>query len=112
MDRLLLYAVIRAIPESKNIYLYTNGLLIMNVDVYFLGRIPNFKGLNIGLHYLEQLEQINGQVDRLNVRYAMRDTLAADFFAAYPGRMNKNNTKIWKMNECDTPNEDLVLLQI
>lgn len=107
----LLYETISKIPPHMGIYIYTNGLLITDDDVFDLLLVVNLKGLNIGLHTIEQLESINRKVEMLPVRFLARDIYIETLLKTYPERLSLQNLKGWRLNECARPNEDWVLLR-
>lgn len=106
-----LFMIMDVVPEDKNIYLYTNGLLINNEDIEYLQTFANLKCVNVGLHTLRQLKAINKNLERLlPVRFMARDTNCAELLRMYPERLNADNLKAWELNKCDMPNEDWVFL--
>lgn len=110
LNRDLLYAVLDCIPKSKNIFLYTNGLLIDMYDVRHLQKY-NIKSVNIGLHYSSQLAEIIYLDSLLPVRYSIQLEKMGVFYSMHYPRLNEKNTKAWKLNDCNMPNEDWVLLK-
>ena len=111
LAKVLLYSVLFKIPEFKNIYLYTNGILIDWPDVFTLKSFDNLKGVNIGLHTIPQLKRIIHLEKYLPVRFMMNETLKNKFIKTYPERLTKDNVNTWKLNECEMPNEDWILLK-
>ena len=111
LDKRLLYLVLNSIPEFKNVYIYTNGLLINWEDVHLLRKLGNIKGINIGLHTTQQLKKIIHLEKYLPVRFMMNETLKNKFIKTYPERLTKDNVNTWKLNECEMPNEDWILLK-
>ena len=105
-----LYDILRKIPVSKDIFIYTNGLLITGEDIDMLLSYRNIKGLNIGLHAIKQLERINRKIKMLPVRFLARDIYIETLLKTYPEQLSRQNLKGWKLNECNRPNEDWVLL--
>jgi organic radical activating enzyme len=106
-----LYGILGGIPQDVNIFLYTNGLLIDNGDVAALRCMRNLVAVNIGLHSVEQLGQLNPHLSILpGIRYRIRDTHYDNLLAVYPW-LSSRLVKAWKMDECDMPNEDWVLLE-
>jgi sulfatase maturation enzyme AslB (radical SAM superfamily) len=104
------YRILDSIPETKNIFIYTNGVLITDDDVEKLKRIPNVKGLNIGIHGVGQLKEINKRVKELPVRYMAQDVNSKSLLETYPEILNERNTKFWTMDECYVDVEDWFLL--
>lgn len=111
LDKRLLYIVLNSIPEFKNVYIYTNGLLINWEDVHLLRKLGNIKGINIGLHTTQQLKKIIHLEKYLPVRFMMQNTKRTQFLKTYPERLNKNNIHPWELNQCEMPNEDWILLE-
>lgn len=109
--RNILYDVLNSFPSGKNIYLYTNGILINNNDITCLASYNNLKCINVGIHTLRQLKAVNPNLERaLPVRFMVQDKFYDKLLNLYPERVNNNNLKAWKMNECNMPNEDWVQL--
>lgn len=97
--------------DYKKKYIYTNGLLMDEVDVKLLNESP-IDCVNIGLHTIDQLKRINPKVyQEMPVRFMVQDSKYEEFLKEYPTILNKDNTKQWKLNECNMPNEDWVLLR-
>ena len=108
----VLYAVMDVVPSTKPIFLYTNGFLINDQDIIFLRQYENLKGINVGVHGVNQVKFINSKIDRyFSVRYQAQDSNREKFFAAYPDRLHEGNTKFWRMDDCYRDNEDWVLLR-
>jgi hypothetical protein len=107
----MLYETIRKIPATKDIYIYSNGIRIANSDIIKLHQITNLKGINIGLHTIDQFRLINNMLDYLPVRYMVQNSMIDAFIKQYPNRLNAKNVKGWVLNECNLPNEDWVLLR-
>lgn len=80
-----------------NFYLYTNGLLLSEGDNTW----SLFDGINIGIHYKEQVDEILTNcpsiLDRDNVRFYVEDKHKDEYMWSIPDRF----IKTWKMNECD-----------
>lgn len=107
----LLQTVITHIPASKRIYIYTNGIGIANSHILILSFFSNIKGFNIGLHSKNQLKFVNKRIESFfPVRFMVQDKYYDEMLRLYPARLNKENTKPWKLNDCNMPNEDWVLL--
>ena len=125
MKRELLYDVLgemSIVYPTKNIFLYSNGLLITDDDIELLAALRNDRiatrttlhplSINIGLHTLDQLSMINPNLEkRLPVRFSARDIYHEQLLKMYPTRLNEQNLKSWVLNECNAPNEDWVLLE-
>jgi molybdenum cofactor biosynthesis enzyme MoaA len=111
LDKRFLYVIINSISEFKKVYIYTNGLLIDWDDIYLLTKFDNIKGINIGLHTIQQLKRIKPVERFLPVRFMMNEDMKQSFLKVYKHRLNDKNIKTWKMNECDLPNEDWILLK-
>lgn len=112
LDKELLYNVLTLIPKKKRIYIYTNGMFITNNDIQILKYIPNLKGINVGLHTKKQLNKINPLLEKeLPVRFMVQDIFYSQMLELYPERLNMVNVKTWKLNDCNMPNEDWVLLK-
>lgn len=115
LNKDLLYEVIDKLPEGKNLYIYTNGTLIDDSDLFVLYRMTKnneLKCLNIGLHLIQQLRNIINVEEYLPVRFMLQDIKKELFLAEYPDRLNEANIKTWTVNECTMPNEDWVLLDL
>jgi MoaA/NifB/PqqE/SkfB family radical SAM enzyme len=106
----LLYLTLDRIPADKNIFIYSNGLLINPEDVRRLSHC-NIKCINIGLHYLNQLSEIIYLEGLLPVRFMIQLEKLGEFYKKYPTRLDVTNTKAWLMDDCEMPNEDWVLLK-
>jgi hypothetical protein len=105
------YEVLYSIPADKPIYLYTNGILITEEDIGIMSAFENIKGINIGLHGVNQLKLINPLLDELfSVRYMGWNKYEREYREKYPNRLNENNTKFWELDNCLRENEDWVLL--
>lgn len=114
MNREFLYhEVLPAIPQDKNVYIYTNGVLLFQLDLIWLTtRFPNVKCLNIGVHKIDQLDKIEDWVGKMfPARFMFQDIYEEELLQKYPERLNKNNIKPWVMNQCDMPNEDWMVLK-
>jgi molybdenum cofactor biosynthesis enzyme MoaA len=111
INKKVLYAIINNIPRSKDIYIYTNGLLIIYNDILKLQEVNNLKGVNIGLHSFDQLRLITRMVKYLPVRYLAQQEHVWEFLQRYPHQLNQQNLKGYNLNECSRPNEDWVLLK-
>lgn len=105
------YEILHSLPRHKKIYIYTNGMLIDQKDVFLLEHIAGLKCINIGLHTINQLSKIILVEEYLPVRFMIRDVNKKRFMKAYPERLNEQNIKCWKLNDCSMPNEDWVLLK-
>ncbi len=114
LNKPLLYEVLEKIPDQKNVYIYTNGLLIDYDDLLKLFIYGGLKltAINIGLHSIGQLKQIDRRIEEtFNVRYLAQDICVEKLLTAYPERLTVKNLKGWHLNKCDQPNEDWVLLR-
>lgn len=108
----LLYHVMVSIPSELNLFLYTNGTLISFEDVLRLLLFENIKAINIGIHSVNQIDEVHPALDYLfNIRYMIQDTKLDQYMSAHPKRFTEQNTKAWKLNDCNMPNEDWVLLK-
>lgn len=108
----LLYWVLNNIPTRQSIYLYTNGLRISNGDIGKLQRYPNIKCINVGLHTSKQLNGVNKNLElHLPVRFMAQESKLESFIKLYPERLNRENVKSWRLNECNLLNEDWILLE-
>lgn len=106
-----LFHVLFKLPWFKPIYIYTNGLRISNEHLQALEYHP-IRSFNIGLHTKGQLKAVNPNIEKyFNVRFMVQDKFYDEMLQLYPERLNKDNLKVWKLNECEMPNEDWVLLQ-
>lgn len=107
----VLFTFLSKIPKAKNIYLYTNGMLITNSDIVRLCQFKNIRGLNIGLHSEYQIDLVNPLIDHLfSVRYTVEKSLVSNLLKRCRNRLTLLNLKGWTMNDCSMPNEDWVLL--
>jgi hypothetical protein len=104
----------------KDLYIYTNGLLIDLFDMEHLKELnpidfecgPYLKCLNIGIHHPSQLKAIHPELEKkLPVRWMCQDLYVDDLMKLYPDRVNKYNLKGWKLNDCNMSNEDWILLK-
>ena len=116
LNKELLNSVLRKVPTSKNIYIYSNGLLINDSDIndllYYCVSFNNLISFNIGLHSINQLKHINPLIDKFfPVCFLARDIYIERLLKAYPERLSLQNLKGWHLNDCDLPNEDWVLLR-
>ncbi len=109
-NKMLLYKMLFRIPYTKNIYIYSNGLLINDVDIFVLNKTFNLKAINIGLHYSSQINSIQPDIEnKFNVRFRIEDKKVYEFLDASP-RLRRANVKGYKLNDCNMPNEDWILL--
>jgi molybdenum cofactor biosynthesis enzyme MoaA len=112
LNKDLLYFTLQAAPPRLDIFLYTNGLLITDEDIDRLIKIPNLKCLNVGVHTLQQLKSINPNLEqRLPVRFMVQDINVGALLELYPTRVNLSNLRGWKMNECNMPNKEWLVLE-
>ena len=108
----IFYKILNLLPEDKDIYIYTNGLLINNCDLLLLASHTNIKCINIGLHTRHQLLAINKNLDKhLPVRFMVEQQYYNELLQLYPDRLNTKNLKAWEMDNCIMHNEDWVLLK-
>jgi len=108
----LVFEVLIWIPVETPVYIYTNGLLLTTEILRKLGSFENVKGLNIGLHHVNQLNSITPLVDKwFPVRYLIQDTRRDEFVKRNASRLTVNNTKTWILDQCDIPNEEWILLK-
>jgi lipoate-protein ligase A len=92
-------------------FIYTNGTLINDSDISMLLQYENIKCLNVGVHTLKQLEEVNRNLERkLPVRFIARDIYCNELMKTYPDRLNKENLKSWSLDQCNMSNEEWVLL--
>lgn len=120
LNKVVLYETINKIENiyyndkrynEPNFYLYTNGLLINDDDIAKLYWVMGLKYVNIGIHTVNQLRNVNPELQRyLPVRFMAQDIHCEELLKMYPDRLNKENLKPWILNECNMPNEDWVLL--
>jgi organic radical activating enzyme len=106
------FNVLTVIPKDKNIYIYTNGILLYYNIIKKL-RKYNIKGINLGIHQHFQLTQIPAYLDKAfakRVRYHIEDKKVDEMKAKY-NRLNDDNVRAWHKNNCDMPNEDWVILK-
>ena len=100
------YEVFQIIPLEIPIYLYTNGLLL-NIN-----KASYFNGINIGIHYKEQLKEILTKNPTLlsykGLRLCVQDIHKEEYLPNIPDKY----IKTWKMNDCfnNIDTEDWVLL--
>ena len=73
---------------------------------------PNVKGINIGLHSIEQVRSVRDIEHKMPVRFLINDELKEQFIMANPGRLNEKNCSTWHMNNCDRSNEDWYFLNL
>lgn len=106
-----MYEVLDRIPRELPIFLYTNGFLITDQDLLLL-RKYNIKCVNIGVHGVNQPKFINKDLERfLPVRWQAQDKNREKLLAMYPERITEENSKFWKMDDCERINEDWILLK-
>lgn len=105
-----LYHALRKIPTDKNIFIYTNGIFINAFDLAELSDFKNIKCFNVGLHHINQLKAVIAIDTIFPTRFMLQDIYKEKFLQAYPDRLNDSNIKTWKLNDCNMPNEDWVLL--
>lgn len=85
---------------------------INDSDIARLKAYKNLTCVNIGLHTFRQLSAINKHIENaLPVRFMVQDKNYDLLLESYPERLNSNNTKQWKLNECNMPNEEWVFLE-
>lgn len=93
------------ISWKHSIYLYTNGLLLKDSDIQI------FDGINIGIHYREQVREIleNSNVLSEEVKFCVQDIYREEYLPNIPDRY----VKTWEMNSCfnNIETEDWVLLE-
>jgi organic radical activating enzyme len=105
------YEVLSKVPSDKDLFIYTNGVLITDEDIDKLLEIKNLKCINVGLHYYGQLWYINERLEELPVRYTILEEKKAVMLSRHARKLQDKNVKIVKLNECDAPNEDWLLLE-
>lgn len=110
LEKTMLFDVMNKIPSDKNIFLYTNGLLISKEDIEILRKFQNLQCVNIGIHFLKQIDRLVSGIDTLPIRYCMNGALEAQYRSYYGHRLKNKNIKFWTMDECNAPNEDWILL--
>ena len=109
-DDLFLY--LSAIPKGKNIYIYTNGLLVTAKHLRILASNPDIKGINVGIHSKEQLSKLPRELfddGGIPKRFAMNEHIADELLRMVPEIATR--TKTWIMDECNMPNEDWILVK-
>ena len=95
------------VPLGTPIYLYTNGLLLKE------SRVGYFDGINIGIHYKEQLRQILQYNPKLlqyrGLRLYVQDIHRKKYLPNIPDKY----IKTWTMTSCfnNVETEDWVLLK-
>lgn len=99
-------------PNKHKFFIYTNGLKIEFHHVILLNNSIDVT-YNIGLHTLGQISKIDKNIFKFggNFRFTINEKLYDKALQKYPERLNTNNLKTWKMNDCNMPNEDWVLLE-
>lgn len=113
---LLSDAVLR-VPRGRRVFIYTNGT---NLTAEWLNLFEtwNVTGVNVGLHgrlveHLLDIDRIQGAVMFSNftgqIRYSANQMYAQclNWYAEIP----PSGFKFWKVNDCNNPNEELVLLE-
>ena len=100
------------IPPNRLIVLYTNGTLLNPFLAQSLA-LWGVRAINIGLHYPKTftrlIEKALGAVKGLgmSVRFHVQD-IHAGFCSQYPDL----SFRLWKMDDCDRPNEDRYILRM
>ena len=128
LNRDMLYSSLLRIPSDKNVYIYTNGTKMLTKDASTIDFINSWrndfiKGINIGVHTLDQLravplvESVIGKIIRFKINKFLFPTIMKKKYFGW--RMNqeqqiyhgfKVEPFIVKDN-CSMPNEDWVLLK-
>jgi len=107
LARELIHEIYMIIPIFIPIYLYTNGLLMSNA------RVSYFNGINVGIHYKEQLKEILENNPNLlsykGLRLCVQDIYKDEYLSNIPDKY----IKTWTMNDCfnNVETEDWILLE-
>jgi molybdenum cofactor biosynthesis enzyme MoaA len=104
-----LYYTISKIPDSANIYIYTNGILMTEKQLYTLKYLhSNLKGINIGLHEPQTFDKLitKWKHDEL-IRFHVEDIYKEKIRKRYPDV----KFKFWHRNDCEMVNEDIFILE-
>jgi len=108
-----LYYILLSIPANIDIYIYTNGVLITEKDISNLEYFDNIRCLNIGLHSINQLDNIIEDVgNKIKARFHIQDIHKDRLLSTYPNRVREDNIRVWTLNDCNMPNEDWVVLEL
>jgi organic radical activating enzyme len=112
-DKEALFQTLQRIPPILPIYIYTNGILITKADVNHIAFYhANVMGFNIGIHGVNQPKFIIPEIDKhFSVRWQAQDKNREKLLSMYPDRINEQNAKFWKMDDCNRVNEDWFLLR-
>lgn len=89
--------------NCKNVYLYTNGLLLNR----YAAKILTLKGVtafNIGIHDINNIPDLHIELKGFNVRFLLDEKYS---YLILPPSVQ---VKFYKMNECFMVNEDWYLL--
>lgn len=114
LNKPLLYTLLDLIPKDKNVCIYTNGTKIYELDcrkLEFFHLLRNLQCVNIGLHIIEQLNHIPAIEEWVPVRWLVQNTKFSDFAQVVRLAVALDKIKQWKLNECEMPNEDWILLK-
>jgi molybdenum cofactor biosynthesis enzyme MoaA len=97
--------VVRAKHAGCNVYLYTNGTLLTKVRYHKL-LDWGVDCINVGLHQNHQTE-----VNRITT-FSQPQRVRFDYENIYRVTLDRQyGTREWVLNECDTPGEDIYLLE-
>ena len=111
LDPEVVFEWLDKIPKDKNVYIYTNGVLITTPHLHQLITYRNLKMINVGLHHKNQINSIHPDLEKfIPVRFLMEDVMTEEIMQNSNGRVHNGNSKQWVRDQCDLPNEDWVLL--
>ena len=109
LDESLLVTVLEK-AKGKNIYIYSNGMKISmsalsNIDYHW----KDVKGINIGLHDPKTYAKLIDKFEHFYhlVRFHVQDIYKQQMVNDYP----HIKFHYWKMNNCDVPNEEVIVLK-
>lgn len=93
---------------DKNVYIYSNGLLITPDLLNEITSYDNVKGLNIGLHRRSDYYTLIPRLGKNNkVRFHVEDVWKSYMEEHFP----TDNFHYWHMNDCEVLNEEVFILK-
>jgi molybdenum cofactor biosynthesis enzyme MoaA len=104
-----LYYTLFKIPYNKDIYIYSNGIMITQKHLDIIKQMhPNVKGINIGLHYTNSFDKlINKFKHEPLIRFHVEDI----YKELITRRYKDINFKFWHRNDCEMNNEEIRILK-
>ncbi|MBT7339090.1 MAG: hypothetical protein HN802_05325 [Candidatus Jacksonbacteria bacterium] len=112
-----MWDLLETMPADKDIWIYTNGLLIEPFMLEMLNSIPEVKGLNIQVYFPEQIRGITPLVDKyMDVRWDIKQIDYKHYLQKYHQRLGtllpgSKNFKIWAAGDDERENELVVSIE-